>query len=288
MKFIIRNLLIMTMLTTQSYGAERVAQVPEKTIFETIIEAIFPENATEEPATTALTTKPVEKVADKTSENTESNKPVEKSMGIKPTEQVAKKTTEENVENKSKEKATAKPLPEITMGQKDAPVVMINYSSLSCGHCAHFHTDILPQIEEKYIKPGYLRIVFRDYPGDQISLRAHQLAWCKGEMKYLDFMKILYTNQEKWLTAPDPVVALKAIALQNGIPDKQFETCLKNQELLDQIIAIRLEGQKKYNITATPTIVVNAKIYQKALTLEEIDDIMKPLLVSSVIKPKGG
>lgn len=262
MNFIIRSLIVLAMLTTKSYGEETVKQAPEKTLFETIIEAIFPEKVAEAPPETALTSKLIEKVAEKSPEKTLTKKTVEK---------VAEKS-----------------LPEISMGSKDAPVVMINYSSLSCGHCAHFHTDILPQIEEKYIKPGYLRIVFRDYPGDQVSLRAHQLAWCKGEMKYLDFMKILYANQEKWLLAPDPMIALKALALQNGIPAKQFDACLKNQELLDQIVAIRLDGQKKYNITATPTIVINAKIYQKALTLEEIADIMKPLLASSVEKGKKG
>lgn len=279
MNFIIRSLIVLAMLTTKSYGEETAKQAPEKTLFETIIEAIFPEKVAEAPPETTLTSKAVEKTTDKSPGNALTNKSIEK---------VAEKTSEKALTKKTVEKVAEKSLPEISMGSKDAPVVMINYSSLSCGHCAHFHTDILPKVEEKYIKPGYLRIVFRDYPGDQVSLRAHQLAWCKGEMKYLDFMKILYANQEKWLLAPDPLVALKAIALQNGIPAKQFDTCLKNQELLDQIVAIRLDGQKKYNITATPTIVINAKIYQKALTLEEIADIMKPLLASSVEKGKKG
>lgn len=281
MKFIIRSLMILAMLTTQSYGEQTVTPEPEKTWVEKITEAIFGGQVAEESPGNSLTSKAVEKVVEKAPEKPLPNKAVEK---------VAEKTPENALTKKpvAKVAEAEKALPEISMGSKDAPVVMINYSSLSCGHCAHFHTDILPQIEEKYIKPGYLRIVFRDYPGDQVSLRAHQLAWCKGEIKYLDFMKILYSNQEKWLLADDPVVALKAIALQNGIPPKQFETCLKNQELLDQIIALRLEGQKKYNITATPTIIINAKIYQKALTLEEIADIMKPLLASSVEKPKKG
>jgi protein-disulfide isomerase len=247
MKFVIRSVLIWTIFTTQCYGEG--ANEPEKTLLEKITEALFPEKVVEAPAET---TTPKKTVA-----------------------MTDKKTTE-----KAPKKVASKPLPEISMGSKEAPIIMINYSSLSCGHCAHFNADILPKIDEKYIKPGYLRIVFRDYPGDQISLKAHQLAWCKGEIKYLDFINMLYENQDKWLLVDDPVAALKSIALQNGISAKQFEACLKNQELLDQIIAIRLDGQKKYNITATPTIVINAKIYQKALSLDELDDIMKPLLAS--------
>lgn len=185
-----------------------------------------------------------------------------------------------------KAKPPLKPLSEMSMGSSSAPVVMLNYSSLTCSHCAHFHTVVLPKIEEKYIKPGYVRIVFRDYPGDQLSLKAHQLAWCKGEIKYLDFVKLLYTTQEKWLSAADPVAALKLIALQNGITAKQFDACLKNQELMDKIIQVRLEGQKKYNIKATPTIVINAKIYPRALTFEEFEKIVRPLLAPSMEKEK--
>lgn len=264
--------MILTILTTESYGEQTVKQLPEKSILDKIFESIFPEQSADQTSKEKLAEQPIKKATDKATD---------KNLK-KVSEKVAGKPTKKNSEKK---KGVDKPLPEISVGSKDAPVVMINYSSLSCGHCAHFNADILPKVQEKYIKPGYLRIIFRDYPGDQVSLRAHQLAWCKGEIKYLDFMKILYANQEKWLLADDPVVALKALALKNGIEPEQFEACLKNQELLDQIIALRLDGQKKYNITATPTIIINAKIYQKALSLQELDDIMKPLITS--VKEKG-
>jgi len=184
-------------------------------------------------------------------------------------------------------KPVTNPLPEMSMGDSKAPVTIIEYSSLTCGHCAQFHTNVLPQIQQKYINPGKVRIVFRDYPGDQVSLQAHQVAWCKGGIKYMDFMKLLYSSQEKWLTASDPLAALKSIAAQNGIPEKQFDACITDQELLDKIIQVRLEGQKKYHITATPTIVINAKIYPQALTFEEFEKIIKPLLEPAAEKNKN-
>lgn len=191
-----------------------------------------------------------------------------------------------NGQAEGKEKTSVRPLPEMSIGSSKAPVVVINYSSLTCGHCAQFHTDVLPKIEKNFVKPGYVRIIFRDYPGDQISIKAHQLAWCKGEIKYLDFVKLLYETQEKWLLAPDPVAALKSIALQHGITAEQFEKCLKDQELMDKIIQVRLEGQKKYNIKATPTLIINAKIYPQALTLEEFEKIVRPLLAPASVKEK--
>ena len=189
-------------------------------------------------------------------------------------------------DDKLADKAVPKPLPEMSMGSQKAPVVVIDYSSLTCHHCAEFHTTILPKIEEKYIKPGLVRIVIRDYPSDQISLAAHQLAWCRGELKYLDFLKFLYSKQNTWLMQDDPMAALKTIALQNGITPEQYEACHKNQELLDRIVQGRLDGQKKYNIIATPTIVINAKVYQHALSFDEFEKIVKPLLPQPKAKSK--
>jgi len=263
MNYMIRILILFIIMTTQS-RAESDLTLPEK-VFNTI----------------------VEKIAEITSlggeEKTSSDRAAQNQADKATSEEKSTKKSAAAKKDKanSTKKVETKPLPEIAIGSKDAPVVMIDYSSLSCGHCAEFHTHILPKIKEKYIDEGQLRVIFRDYPGDQVSLKAHQLAWCKGEIKYLDFLKIIYENQEKWLLDPDPIAALKSIALKNGITGKQFEACLKNNELLDQIISMRLEGQKKYNITATPTIIINAKIYQKALSMDEIDDIMKPLLASS-------
>ncbi len=177
-----------------------------------------------------------------------------------------------------KKKETTPPLPEISIGKPEAPVLIIDYSSLTCNHCAHFYLDVLPEIQKKYIEPGYVRVIFRDFPGDKVSLEAHQIAWCKGEIKYLDFVKLLYSTQEKWLSAADPIATLKSIVTQNGISAEQFDAALKNQELLDKIVSARLEGQKKYKIDATPTIVINAKIHKKALSLQEVDDILKPIL----------
>lgn len=186
-----------------------------------------------------------------------------------------------SVANAAKEKTPKKPikpLPEMCMGNKKAPVIVIAYSSLTCVHCAQFHTEVLPLIEKNYIEPGKIRFVFRDFPGDKISVIAHELAWSRGEMKYFDLLKLFYSTQDKWLNAQDPVKALKEIALKNGITEKQYDACIKNAELLDKIIQVRLEGQKKYNITATPTIIINAKIHPRFLSYNEFQEIVDPML----------
>src|SRR3990167_10029270 len=110
---------------------------------------------------------------------------------------------------KKEDKKTApKPLPEICIGDSKAPILIIDYSSLTCNHCADFYLNVIPEIKAKYINSGDVRLIFRDFPGDQVSLKAHQVAWSKGEMKYLDFVQLLYENQDKWLSEKDPVASL--------------------------------------------------------------------------------
>lgn len=174
------------------------------------------------------------------------------------------------------------PLPEISIGKKTAPIVVINYSSLTCSHCAQFHLEVLPKIEEKYIKPGKVRIIFRGYPANQVDIVASQLVWCMGAIKYLDFVKLLYSTQEKWLDESDPIATLKSIMTQRGVSAEQLEACIKDHELLDKIIQVRLEGQENYPITSTPTIIINAMIYPRALTFEEFEEIVTPLLAPAV------
>lgn len=185
------------------------------------------------------------------------------------------------------EEAKQGSLPEISLGSQNAPVVVIDYASLTCHHCAQFHNEVLPEIQKNYIEPGYVRVIIRDYPGDQISLLAHQIAWSKGEVRYLDLLKYLYSTQDEWLLASDPKAALKKVVAKKGITSEQFDKLIKDKGLMDKVIQARLEGKKKYNITATPTIIINTKIYPRTLSYGEFEAIVEPLLKPAIKKVKA-
>lgn len=169
-------------------------------------------------------------------------------------------------------------LPEISIGKDSAPVTLIQYTAFSCSHCADFHKEVMPQIEKKYVEPGYVKVIFRDYPVDNPSLRAAQVAWCGGPLRYLDMVQLLFSTQQKWLFADDPVEELKVVAASKGIDQPHFEQCIHDGELMDKIIQIRQEGQKNYEITATPTLIINDKIIPYAMTFEEFEEAVRPLL----------
>jgi len=173
---------------------------------------------------------------------------------------------------------SVKPLPDITIGEASAPITLIQYSAFSCSHCAEFHKDVLPKIEDKYVKTGEVRVILRDYPIDNPSLRASQLAWCAGPLRYRDLFDTLLDKQRQWLTSNDPVATLTVLAKSKGIDEEQFKKCLADGELMTQIIKQREEGREKYKIDATPTLVINDKVINYALTFEEFQAIVTPML----------
>ena len=169
-------------------------------------------------------------------------------------------------------------LPEISVGEDSAPVTMIQYSAFSCSHCADFHNKVVPLIEEKYVKSGQVKLVFRDFPVDNPSLRACQVAWCGGADNYLKMMPLIFSSQKEWLFADDPLGELKQLALTHGLDEEQFNACIHDGELMDKIIMVRKEGQEQFEINATPTLIINDQVVPYAMTFDEFEEAVKPIL----------
>ncbi len=152
---------------------------------------------------------------------------------------------------------TTKALTERVLGDPKAPVTIVDYSSMTCPHCARFHTDTLPKIKEQYIDTGKAKLVFRDFPFDQWALRASMLARCAPPDRYFPLLDVLFKNQAQWATAKDPGAALTQIGKLAGVSEDTIKACWGDQKLADGILNIRLEGQNKDKIESTPTFVLN-------------------------------
>ena len=148
-------------------------------------------------------------------------------------------------------------LAERVLGAADAPVTIIEYSSLTCPHCARFHTDTLPRLKREYIDTGKVKIIYRDFPFDGIGLRASMLARCVPEERYFDFLEVLYKNQQRWSRARDPLAVLTTFGTLVGMNADDVQACLDNEELQNSILTRQLEGQERYNIRSTPTFIMN-------------------------------
>ncbi|MEA2904329.1 MAG: hypothetical protein QOI12_1716 [Alphaproteobacteria bacterium] len=171
------------------------------------------------------------------------------------------------------------PLGEMSLGEEKAPVTIIEYASMTCPHCAHFHETAYPELKKRYIDAGKVRFIFREYPLDQLAAAAFMLARCAGKDKYFPMVETLFQQQRTW-TVQRPLEPLKTIAKQAGLSEQQFNDCLKDQTVLDGIEEVRSRAAQKFNVQSTPTFFINGKLFRGTLTIEEMAKQIDPYLKS--------
>jgi protein-disulfide isomerase len=160
------------------------------------------------------------------------------------------------------------PLPEMALGDPNAPVTVVEYASMTCPHCATFHVQTYPEIKKRYIDTGKVRFVFREFPLDQLAAAGFMLARCAGEDRYFPMVEALFEQQRTWAQSEDPLARLFAVARQAGFTQRTFEECLANQELLDKIATVRQRASEVYGVNSTPTFFINGKIERGDMTIE--------------------
>ncbi len=143
------------------------------------------------------------------------------------------------------------------LGNPNAPVTITEYASLTCPHCAHFDMEILPDVKNKLIDTGKAKLIFRDFPLDGEALKAAMMARCVSPLKYFDMLDVLFTNQQRWIGAKDPMAALAQLGSLAGMDATQFKACTENKDLETAIITNMKKAQDKYKIDATPTFIFN-------------------------------
>ena len=167
---------------------------------------------------------------------------------------------------------------DMTLGEANAPVTIIEYASLSCTHCAHFHNETFPALKEKYIDTGKVRFVFRDFPFNAPALRGAMLAHCAGPDRYFSFLKVLFRTQDKWAFNKEFMDNLKIVAELGGMGGEAFDKCMQDTKLETKIIEIKKEGHEKMGVKATPTLIINGRVISGGRLIEELSAIIDPLL----------
>lgn len=148
---------------------------------------------------------------------------------------------------------------DIVIGDANAPATILDYSSLSCPHCAHFHLEVLPQVKKELIDTGKAKLVFRHFPLNEPALRAAQLVECSGVMKREAILKALFETQKNWAFSENFKADLKIIAQQGGIDAAAFDSCLADKALEDAILETRQAAATKAGVNSTPSFFVNGK-----------------------------
>lgn len=174
--------------------------------------------------------------------------------------------------------AQAGPLGDKPLGNSMAPVKFYEYASLTCAHCANFHANGFKHLKEKYIDTGKVFYVRREFPLDPLAAAGFMLAHCAPEGRFHPVVDLLFSRQEAWTRTDKPVDALLGLARQAGFTQESFEACLKNQQIYDGVNAVRTRGSEKFRIDSTPTFFINGRKYSGALSPQELDRIIEPLL----------
>jgi protein-disulfide isomerase len=170
------------------------------------------------------------------------------------------------------------PLPDVVLGSASAPVTIVEYASMTCSHCAAFHEETWPALKAKYVDSGKVKFILREYPLDPLATAGFMLARCAGPDRRTAIVDLLYTQQKNWAFVPKPLEALAGLVKQAGISQGDFDACLKNQELYDQVNKIHDRATEQFKVNATPTFFVNGREVNGELPIEEFDKILQPLL----------
>lgn len=178
----------------------------------------------------------------------------------------------------SAELAKAGPLGDVVVGSPDAKVTVIEYASLTCSHCATFHANTWPTIKSKYVDTGKVKFILREFPLDPLATAGFMLARCAGNDRYTALTDLLFEKQRQWAYVDRPLDALFAMVKQAGFTQESAEACLKRQDMYDAVNAVKNHGADKLGVNSTPTFFINGQRRSGALTVAEMDEILKPLV----------
>ena len=161
-------------------------------------------------------------------------------------------------------------------GKDTARVTVLEYFSLTCPHCARFSKDVFPKIKEKLADTGQVKLVFRDYPLDQLALAAAQVARALPTERYVPFVEALFATQDRWAytRGGSPFDELAKMAALAGMSRASFNAAIADEALRSGVLAAQKDGERRYNINSTPSFVIGGKTYSGEQSFEEFSRLV--------------
>ena len=170
---------------------------------------------------------------------------------------------------------------EIFTGNENAKVKIKIYSSYTCPHCANFHKIVYTKLIKEYASKDLIKFTFVDFPLDIAALNASKIVRCGTKESSILLIDEIYKNQSTW-SAGDKIqqinINLFLIGNKFNLSNEKLSNCLKDKKLEDKILNDRVEGQKKYSINSTPTIIINEKKFQGNATFEDLSKEISRIL----------
>ena len=170
-------------------------------------------------------------------------------------------------------------LPDMALGPASAPVTIVEFSSLTCPHCAAFAQNVFPMLQSKYIDTGKVRFVSREFPLDIKAASGSMLARCAANddaPKYFEAVDMLFKRQEGLMQ--NTLETMNDIGNHFGMNEEAVAGCVKDQALLDKLSADQKFAFEQLKVDATPYFFVNGERLRGSMSFEELEEKIKPLL----------
>ena len=169
---------------------------------------------------------------------------------------------------------------DFVIGDEGAPLTIIEYASLSCNHCADFHTNTLDKIKEEYVDSGKVRFVFRDFPFNYPALLGSMVLRCIPDDARYDYMNALYQLQPNWVKNKnaESTKELFKIMQSGGMNKEEFDACINNVDLETEILQSVMSAQNEFNIKSTPSFLINGILVEGNKSVKEFRQIINKIL----------
>lgn len=160
------------------------------------------------------------------------------------------------------------------LGKPEAPIVIVEYASLTCWSCARFHTEVLPPVKRRWIDSGKAKLVFRHFPFDNIATRMSQITECGTPANFFPTLETMFRTQDRWARAPDPAGEMAKILAGFGFTRQTIEACYAHSATVERVIEDVLAGQT-LGVTSTPTLFINGQNHDNPGDPDAIDAILR-------------
>lgn len=159
-------------------------------------------------------------------------------------------------------------------GSISAPVTMITYASMTCGHCAKFELETMDRIKEEYVKTGKVAYAFRDMPLDDLAMAVSKINRCAPKESFSTYQKAFFKSQRQWIMADDKLAAITNIAKMGGMTEEQVRACILNPALHKQVSDMK-NSAVTLGVNSTPSFFINGKLYRGNLGYQKVKALIE-------------
>lgn len=178
------------------------------------------------------------------------------------------------------ELARTGPLEERTLGKPGAPVTVIEYASLGCPICAHFHKTVFSRFNADYIDTGKVHYIYREFPiGSSPAAAAHAVR-CADKKHYFRLNDAFLARRSQWNARKPDNDLLYKVVKDTGLSRAAFDSCMANHEIQEGVNWVKVRG-RELGVKGTPTFFINDDKIRGVLTYDEMKRIVDKHLASA-------